>query len=446
MLIRDECPGGPGLPLHLAVALDGAGWHPAAWREADAQPQRLFTPGYWTELAQQAEHGLLDFLTIEDGLDLQSDDRFQADARLDRVRGRLDAVLIAARAAPVTRHIGFVPTAITTHTEPFHLSKAIATLDYVSSGRAGIRVQVAVRADTAAHFGRRESPPLEAGRLADPDVQRLIAGHFDEAADYVEVLRRLWDSWEDDAEIRDVTTGRFIDRDKLHYIEFEGRWFSVKGPSITPRPPQGQPIVAALGHASVPYQLIARSADVGFVTPRDAAHAAEIVTQIRAEQARAGRAAQALHIFGDLVVFLDGTRTAAVARQQRLDERAGAEYRSDARVYAGTAAGLADLLQDWQAAGLSGLPAAPGRPAARPDAPHRAPGPRVAAPRPVPRPLRGGHAPGAARAGPPRQPLRRRLNDPRRRRNPRLTEDAHHDQADPPGRALSRREQHDRVE
>jgi alkanesulfonate monooxygenase SsuD/methylene tetrahydromethanopterin reductase-like flavin-dependent oxidoreductase (luciferase family) len=89
-------------PLHLAVALDGAGWHPAAWREPDAQPHRLFTAGYWTELARYAEHGLLDFLTIEDGLDLQSDDRFQADSRSDRVRGRLDAVLIAARAAPAT--------------------------------------------------------------------------------------------------------------------------------------------------------------------------------------------------------------------------------------------------------------------------------------------------------------------------------------------------------
>jgi alkanesulfonate monooxygenase SsuD/methylene tetrahydromethanopterin reductase-like flavin-dependent oxidoreductase (luciferase family) len=342
-------------PLHLAVALDGAGWHPAAWREAGAQPQGLFTAGYWAELAQQAERGLLDFLTIEDGLDLQSDDRWVADSRLDRVRGRLDAVLIAARTAPVTRHIGFVPTAITTHTEPFHVSKAIATLDYVSSGRAGIRVQVGVRAGTAAHFGRREIAPLQADRLADPDVQRLIADHFDEAADYVEVLRRLWDSWEDDAEIRDVAAGRFIDRNKLHYIDFEGRWFSVKGPSITPRPPQGQPVVAALGHAGVPFQLIARSADIGFVTPRDAAHAAEIVTQIRSEQVRAGRAGQTLHVFGDVVVFLDETQTAAVARKQRLDERAGAEYRSDALVYTGTAAGLADLLADWQAAGLSGF-------------------------------------------------------------------------------------------
>ena len=342
-------------PLHLAVALDGAGWHPAAWREPDAQPQRLFTAGYWTELAQQAERGLLDFLTIEDGLDLQSDERFQADARTDRVRGRLDAVLIAARAAPATRHIGFVPTAITTHTEPFHLSKAIATLDYVSTGRAGIRVQVGARGDTAAHFGRREIQPISADRRDEPEVQRLITDHFDEAADYVEGLRRLWDSWEDDAEIRDVATGRFIDRDKLHYIDFEGRWFAVKGPSITPRPPQGQPVVAALGHAQVPYRLIARSADVGFVTPRDAAHAAGIVAEIRAAQAAARRPEESVHIFGDLVVFLDESRDAAVARQQRLDELAGAEYRSDARVFTGTAVGLADLLQEWQAAGLSGF-------------------------------------------------------------------------------------------
>jgi alkanesulfonate monooxygenase SsuD/methylene tetrahydromethanopterin reductase-like flavin-dependent oxidoreductase (luciferase family) len=349
-----SAPAGRSAPLHLAVALDGAGWHPAAWREADAQPQRLFTAGYWTELAQQAERGLLDFLTIEDALNLQSDDHFAADSRTDRIRGLLDAVLIAARVAPTTRNIGFVPTAITYHTEPFHLSKAIATLDYVSTGRAGVRVQVGARADTAAHVGRREVEPLRRDRLTDPEVQRLITDRFDEAADYVEVLRRLWDSWEDDAEIRDVATGRFIDRDKLHYIEFEGRWFSVKGPSITPRPPQGQPVVAALGHASVPYQLIGRSADVGFVTPRDAAHAAEIVAEIRAEQARAGRAGEVVHVFGDLVVFLDDSES-AVARKQRLDERAGAEYRSDALIYAGPAAGLADLLADWQAAGLSGF-------------------------------------------------------------------------------------------
>ncbi|MCW2934564.1 MAG: Luciferase-like, subgroup [Actinomycetia bacterium] len=350
----------PAGTLHLAVALDGAGWHPAAWREPDARPDRLFTAAYWVDLAQQAEQGLLDFVTIEDSLDLQSDDHFGRDERTDRVRGRLDAVLIAARAAPRTRHIGFVPTAITTHTEPFHISKAIATLDYVCAGRAGVRVQVAGRAGTAAHFGRREVAPLSVERLADPGVQALIAGHFDEAADYVEVLRRLWDSWQDGAEIRDVATGRFIDRDKLHYIDFEGRWFAVRGPSITPRPPQGQPVVAALGHATVPYRLIARSADIGFVTPHDRASAAGIVAEIRAEQKAAGREAETIHVFGDVVVFIDDSAATAQARRERLDELAGATYSSDAHIFAGTAAELADLLLDWRDAGLAGFRLRPG--------------------------------------------------------------------------------------
>jgi alkanesulfonate monooxygenase SsuD/methylene tetrahydromethanopterin reductase-like flavin-dependent oxidoreductase (luciferase family) len=350
----------PTDPLHLAVALDGAGWHPGAWREPDAAPDRLFTAAYWVELAQQAERGLLDFLTIEDGLDLQSDDHFRRDERTDRVRGRLDAVLIAARTAPVTRHIGFVPTAVTTHTEPFHVSKAVATLDYVSAGRAGVRVQIAGRADTAAHFGRREIAALDAARRDDLDGQALIESHFDEAVDYVEVLRRLWDSWEDGAEIRDVATGRFIDRDKLHYIDFTGRWFAVKGPSVTPRPPQGQPVVAALGHGTIPYRLIARSADIGFVTPHDRAGAAAITGEIRAELALAGRDDAALHVFGDVVVFLDESAAAARARRERLDERAGKPYASDAHIFAGTPAQLADLLLDWREAGLTGFRLRPG--------------------------------------------------------------------------------------
>jgi alkanesulfonate monooxygenase SsuD/methylene tetrahydromethanopterin reductase-like flavin-dependent oxidoreductase (luciferase family) len=339
--------------LHLAVALSDAGWHPAAWRAPDAQPDRLFTPEYWLNLAKTAERGLLDFITIEDGLDLQSDNRFSRDDRTDRVRGRLDAVLIAARVAPETRHIGLVPTAITTHTEPFHLSKAIATLDYASQGRAGIRVQISGSPGTAAHFGRREIGGLDIDRYNEPDVQQQVAEHFAEAADYVEVLRRLWDSWEDDAEIRDVATGRFIDVAKLHYIDFEGRWFKVRGPSITPRPPQGQPLVTALGHAAIPYQLIASSADVGFVTPRDRGHAAEIVAAVRASQREAGRPGG--HLFGDLVVFLDSSPAAARARWERLDEQADAQYASDAQIFAGTASQLADLLLDWQSAGLTGF-------------------------------------------------------------------------------------------
>ncbi|WP_075731734.1 LLM class flavin-dependent oxidoreductase [Streptomyces acidiscabies] len=340
-------------PLHLAVALDGTGWHPASWREQVARPRDLFTAGYWADLVAEAERGLLDFVTIEDGLGPQSSRLLDPDDRTDQVRGRLDAVLIASRVAPLTRHIGLVPTTVATHTEPFHISKAIATLDYVSTGRAGLRVQITARPNEAAHFGRRTIERIES--YDAPDTLAVVTDLFDEAADYVEAVRRLWDSWEDDAEIRDAATGRFVDREKLHYIDFEGRRFSVKGPSITPRPPQGQPLVTALAHATVPYRLVARAADVGFVTPHDTGQARAIVQEIRTEQEAAGRAADPLHVFADLVVFLDDDPAEARARRARLDEAAGEPYTSDARIFAGSPAELADLLQEFQTAGLTGF-------------------------------------------------------------------------------------------
>jgi alkanesulfonate monooxygenase SsuD/methylene tetrahydromethanopterin reductase-like flavin-dependent oxidoreductase (luciferase family) len=342
--------------LHVAVALEGAGWHPAAWREPSARPAELFTARYWVDMARLAEQGLLDFLTIEDSL-------APPDHRTDLVRGRLDAVMVAARVAPETTRIGLVPSVTVTHTEPFHISKAIATLDFVSSGRAGVRVQVSARSGEADQFGRRTFPST--AERADP-AQRLALRRdlLDEAADYVEVLRRLWDSWEDEAEIRDASSGRFIDRAKLHYIDFTGRWFSVRGPSITPRSPQAQPLVTALAHSSLPYRFALGSADIVLITPHDVDDASRIVGELDALRQPAGRGAGEVTILADLVVFLGPTTAEASNRKSRLDEMGGQAFVSDAAVFVGTAAGLADLMEAWAGAGLHGFRL---RPAGLPD-------------------------------------------------------------------------------
>ena len=128
---------------HLLIALDGTGWHQSSWREPDALPREIFTAKYWKDLAKKAESAYIDAITLEDSLGLQSEKPFADDPRTDQLRGRLDAVQLATFIAPATSHIGIIPTVIATHTEPFHISKAIATLDYVSRGRAGVRVQVA---------------------------------------------------------------------------------------------------------------------------------------------------------------------------------------------------------------------------------------------------------------------------------------------------------------
>lgn len=341
--------------LHTAVALDGVGWHPAAWREDADSARRLHEADYWLGLALQAERGHLDLLTIEDTFALQTETYGRPAPRTDRVRGRLESVLLASRIAPLTSHVGLVPTIVTTHTEPFHVAKAIATLDYVSTGRAGVRLKVGAIRHEARLVGRREFPEFGIDQFHSLGISEVMAEAFEEAADVGEVLRRLWDSWEDDAEIRDVATGRFVDRDKLHYVDFTGPRFSVKGPLTVPRPPQGQPIVSVLAHETRPYQLGVRQSDLIYATPQGPEHAAAIVAQVRGLEEAEQRTGPPARVFGDVLVVLGDTESDARSRLERLDALAGEPLTSDALVHAGTASTLADLVERWAEAGVDGV-------------------------------------------------------------------------------------------
>jgi FMN-dependent oxidoreductase (nitrilotriacetate monooxygenase family) len=312
--------------LHLGVAVDGAGRHPAAWRHPGANPAALFTADYYVDLAQQAEAGLLDFIAFDDAMAIQSD-------RPDHVRGRLDALSIAARVAPLTRHVGLIPTVITTHTEPFHTAKNVATLDWVSKGRAGWRVAVTETETEAALFGRKPAAPLD----------ELFA----EASDYVDVVRRLCDSWEDDAIIRDQPTGRYIDREKVHYIDYEGRFFSVRGPSITPRSPQAQPIIAADADSAPSFAFAATHADLVFIRAPDIDAARRTYADVLAAVAVAGRDEGDVTVLAIVDVLLDDTAAAAAAGKGRLDALAGATPASDALEFVGTPSRLVELFGEW---------------------------------------------------------------------------------------------------
>ena len=352
-------------PLHLGIALDGAGWHPAAWRDASARPEALFDPDYWVSLVVEAQSAGIDLVTIEDSFGLQSGGYGPFELRGDEVRGRLDALLLANTIAAQVPGIGVVPTVTTTHTEPFHTATGIQTLDHVSEGWAGWRVQVSGRSHEAAHVGRRAIPALDPVRAAagtDEEQTALIRELFREAADAIEVARRLWDSWEDDAVIRDVATGRFIDRERLHYVDFEGESFSVKGPSIVPRSPQGQPLVYVLAHQTVPYELAVAQADIVGVTPHSDEHLERILgelgdTELRVER----RVNDPLRIWTEAVVLIEDTREKAEAALAALDELHGAPYASDAVILADTAENVAAQLLRWQQAGVTGVRLRPAR-------------------------------------------------------------------------------------
>ncbi|MFD4958880.1 LLM class flavin-dependent oxidoreductase [Microbacterium sp. NPDC058389] len=227
---------------------------------------------------------------------------------------RLDAVQRAAFAAPLTAAIGLVPVAHVAYSEPFHVATQLASLDWASNGRAGWIAAASGTAREAAAFGRDE--------LAADDLWR-------ERDDVIEVARRLWDSWEDDAVIQDAATGRYLDADRLHYVDFEGARFSVKGPLITPRPPQGQLVVVApTGAAGIDVALV------------EGAEPAAI-----ADAAAAARAAGAERVWAEVEVALDARGLAAARRV----EGAGVWPATGRLRHTGDADGLTSLLVELAA-------------------------------------------------------------------------------------------------
>jgi alkanesulfonate monooxygenase SsuD/methylene tetrahydromethanopterin reductase-like flavin-dependent oxidoreductase (luciferase family) len=281
----------------------------------------------WLALVAQAERAGVDFVTIADHH--RPDSAHNAKRRRTGApTGRLDAIMVACRLAPATRHIGLVPMASTTLTEPFLLSTQIATLDYASRGRGGWQIDVSDAPADALYVGPRLVP--------EPAARYL------EAAEHAEVVRRLWDSWEDDAEIRDAVAQRFIDRGRVHYIDFAGEHFSVRGPSITPRPPQGQPVIVIAADRDEMRTLAASLADVAILATGDPDELESDTRAMRraAEDARGGHA--------DLCVLADVDVTLAATTTPDNVERRGLQL-------TGPVSDAADQLVAWAQSGVDGF-------------------------------------------------------------------------------------------
>ncbi|WP_374975224.1 LLM class flavin-dependent oxidoreductase [Microbacterium trichothecenolyticum] len=280
-------------PFAVALELDADGAHPAASPVSAAlSPRRLAARG------AAAERFGFTAVTFDDSPLPVAD-----------AVARLDAVQRAAFLAPLTSAIGLVPVAHVAFSEPFHVATQLASLDWASNGRAGWIAAASGTTREAAAYGREA--------LSDDDLRR-------ERDDVIEVARRLWDSWEDDAVIQDAATGRYLDAEKLHYVDFDGESFSVKGPLITPRPPQGQLVVVAPAGTT--------GADVALVTGSDPA-------EITGAASRA-HAAGAPLVWAEVEVVLDARGVSAV---RRLDALGGWTDAGRLR-YAGDADGLVALI------------------------------------------------------------------------------------------------------
>ncbi|MET9623853.1 LLM class flavin-dependent oxidoreductase [Streptomyces sp. NPDC006464] len=304
----------PQPPLYLAVEVDGDGDHPAAWRRAAHAPGELLTPRRVARVAAAAENAGFTLVTLDDSLLPPAGDATA------NIVGRIGAVERAAFVAASTSVLGIAPIASTTYAEPFHLSSQLATLDHISAGRAAW-VATADKSgqastDAARAWGR---PPVEGAEA----VGR-------EARDAIRVVRDLWDSWEDDAVIRSVATSRYLDRDRLHYIDFTGDTYTVKGPGIVPRPPQGRPVVLAR-EGLVPPELI----DVALVDGASPARLGEAAARSGAPLA-----------FAEVEVALDTPGESAEERVADLERHAPWHNAPHRLRHVGSAAGLVALLTE----------------------------------------------------------------------------------------------------
>jgi alkanesulfonate monooxygenase len=235
--------------IKLGMFLRPAGHHLAAWRHPNAQADAGVNFQRFVEVARIAERGLFDMLFSADSATANSVFDEKGLRRMHYVAWIEPFTLLAALAS-VTKNIGLVCTASTTYEEPFSLARRFASLDHVSGGRAGWNLVTSGNHTAAMNFSRDEHMPKD---------QRYLR-----AREFAEVVNGLWDSWDDDAFVRDRESGIFFDPSKLHTLAHKGEHFKIMGPLNVARSPQGRPVLVQAGASEDGRQLAAETAEVVF--------------------------------------------------------------------------------------------------------------------------------------------------------------------------------------
>ncbi|WP_206930778.1 LLM class flavin-dependent oxidoreductase [Roseococcus thiosulfatophilus] len=232
--------------MHLGLFLLGTGSHVAGWRMPGAvtsfQDIRAIQA-----MAAQAERGCFDLIFMGDNL-------YADPGAHPSYTVRLEPLTMLAALAMVTKHIGLGATVATTYSDPWSVARAFASLDHISGGRAAWNAVTGSSAQAGPNFGR----------LHPNHAERYVI-----AAEFVDVVRGLWDCWEEDALVADRATGLYVDPAKLHKLNHEGAHFSVQGPLNIGRSPQGRPVILQAGGSDAGLDLAARTADVAFAVVQD---------------------------------------------------------------------------------------------------------------------------------------------------------------------------------
>lgn len=282
--------------LRLGAFIMATGHHIAAWRHPDSDADAGHNIEHYRGLAQTAERGLFDLVFVADspaGWDGDRDDDVKA--RVGHA-AHFEPVTLWSALSQVTDFIGFVATASTTYEDPYLLARKFASLDHISHGRAAWNV-VTTGADVSKNFSIAGHP--------------AHANRYERAEEVVDLVLDLWDSYEDDALIRNKETGIYLDPSKVHKINHKGKFFEVSGPLNVARSPQGRPVVVQAGASEPGRELAARTAEVIFTANQTLADGQEFYSDVKGRLAKFGRRPEQLLIMPGLFPVLGGTEKEA---------------------------------------------------------------------------------------------------------------------------------------
>jgi len=294
---------GASRQLHLGAFMRPVSIHGGAWRYPGGLPDGNFNFAHYRRFAATLERGRFDAIFLADSLALL---KVPVEAlKRSATVSSFEPLTLLSALAPITQHLGLIATVSTTYNEPFHVARKFASLDHISGGRAGWNLVTSGNPNEAMNFG------------LDAHVDH--AERYDRAREFYDVVTGLWDSWADDAFIRDVDAGVYFDPDKLHALNHKGPHFSVQGPLNIARPLQGWPVVVQAGSSEAGREIAAETAEVVFSAHATLADGQRFYADVKGRMQRFGRDPESLKILPAAFVVVGDTEDEARAKMRTLD-------------------------------------------------------------------------------------------------------------------------------
>ncbi|HEX3401256.1 MAG TPA: LLM class flavin-dependent oxidoreductase [Acetobacteraceae bacterium] len=290
--------------MRLGLSMRYHGYHLAGWRHPDVPAAGTLDYRYFLNTAALAERAKFDMVFLADGIGIRARDEPEGSLCRSPQNVELEPLTLLSAIATHTNHIGLVATASTTYNEPYHIARKYASLDHISGGRAGWNVVTSWSDEEARNFGR--------DKHLDYDTR------YERAEEFVRVVTGLWESWEDDAFVREKASGLYYDPTKLHVLNHKGKHFAVRGPLSSARTPQGRPIIVQAGAAEQGQEIAGAHADVVYAMQFDLPAAQKYYDAVKSRAVSFGRSREAVKVLPGFTPYVGRTEAEARAKYDEM--------------------------------------------------------------------------------------------------------------------------------